>query len=60
MDSKNNIMTSVSKTEKIKKASDEEVMSSSDNFLRKNKKAYEELANGGQIKSTSEEMLNHI
>lgn len=52
MDNKNSISTSVSETEKLTKASDEEVMSASDKFLKKNKRVYEDLAEGGQRKST--------
>lgn len=46
MDNKNSISAPASEAEKIQKASDEEVKSASDKFLKKNKKVYEELANG--------------
>ncbi|MGN0241893.1 MAG: hypothetical protein ACI4CS_09425 [Candidatus Weimeria sp.] len=46
MDNKNSISTPASEAEKLKKASDEEVKSASDKFLRKNRKIYEELGDG--------------
>jgi hypothetical protein len=46
MDNKNNISAPVPEAEKIEKASDEEVKSASDKYLKKNKKVYEELADG--------------
>ncbi|MCH3955312.1 MAG: hypothetical protein LKE44_08990 [Eubacterium sp.] len=52
MDNKNSISAPVSEPEKLERASDEEVTSSSEKFLKKNRKVYEDLARGGQRKST--------